>query len=70
MRKIEHIEQQIRELSDREFLELRDWVLEQDWKSWDAQIEADARCGKLDRLVAEAQSDYAAGPTGMGIRAL
>jgi hypothetical protein len=63
MRKIEHIEQQIRELSAREFSELRDWVLEQDWKSWDAQIEADARSGKLDKFVAEAEADYTAGRT-------
>ena len=63
MRKIEHIEQQICELSAREFSELRDWVLEQDWKGWDGQIEADARSGKLDKLVAEAQADYTAGRT-------
>ena len=63
MRKIEHIEQQIRELSAREFAELREWVLEQDWQVWDAQIAADARSGKLDKLVAEAQSDFSAGRT-------
>ena len=63
MRKVEDIEQQIRELSAREFSELRDWVLEQDWKSWDAKIEADARAGKLDELIAEAQADYTAGRT-------
>ena len=63
MRKIEHIEQQIRELSPGEFSELRDWVLDQDWKSWDAQIESDARSGKLDELLAEAQADHAAGRT-------
>jgi hypothetical protein len=63
MRKIEHIEQQIRELTADEFSELRGWVLEQDWKAWDAQIEADARSAKLDKLIAEAQSDYTAGRT-------
>jgi hypothetical protein len=63
MRKVEHIEQQIRELSAGEFSELRDWVLEQDWKAWDAQIEADVRSGKLDKLIAEAQTDYTAGRT-------
>jgi hypothetical protein len=63
MRKIEHIEQQIRELTAGEFSELREWVLEQDWKAWDAQIEGDARSGKLDKLIAEAQSDYTAGRT-------
>lgn len=61
MRKIEHIEQQIRELTASEFAELRDWVLEQDWKAWDAQIEADARSGKLDKLVAEAKADFERG---------
>jgi hypothetical protein len=40
MRKVEHIEQQIRELSSSEFAELREWLLEQDWSAWDAQIEA------------------------------
>ena len=61
MRKIEHIEQQIRELTAGEFSELRDWVLDQDWKSWDSQIESDVRAGKLDKLVGEAKADYAAG---------
>jgi hypothetical protein len=63
MRKVEQIEQQIRELSAREFSELRDWVLEQDWKAWDAQIEDDARAGKLDEVIAEADADYKAGRT-------
>jgi hypothetical protein len=63
MRKIEHIEQQIRELSAGEFSELRDWVLEQDWRTWDSQIEADARSSKLDKIVADSQADYSAGRT-------
>ncbi len=61
MRKVEHIEQQIRELSAPEFSELRDWVLAQDWAAWDAKIEADSRSGKLDKLVSDAQADYNAG---------
>jgi hypothetical protein len=60
MRKIEQIEQQIRELSAGEFSELRDWVLEQDLSAWDVKIEADSRAGKLDAFVAEAEADYAA----------
>ena len=63
MRKVEQIEQQIRELSAGEFSELRDWVLEQDWKSWDAQVEADSAAGRLDKIVAEAEADYKAGRT-------
>lgn len=58
MRKVEHIEQQIRELSSAEFAELRNWVLERDWAAWDAQIEADAKAGKLNQLVSEARSDF------------
>ena len=61
MRKIEHIEQQIQELTAGEFKELREWIIERDWKTWDAQIEADAKNGKLDKLIAEAQADYASG---------
>ena len=53
MRKIEEIEQQIKNLSREEFAELREWFLEQDWKAWDAQIEADSNSGKLDRLVSD-----------------
>jgi hypothetical protein len=63
MRKVEQIEQQIREPSAGEFSELRDWVLEQDWKAWDAQIENDARSGKLDQVIAEADAEYKTGRT-------
>ena len=58
MRKVEHIEQQIRELSSAEFAELREWVMAQDWAAWDSKIEADARAGKLNDLVAEAREEY------------
>jgi hypothetical protein len=58
MRKVEGIEQQIRELSSAEFAELRNWVLERDRVAWDAQIEADASSGKLDKLVSEARADF------------
>jgi hypothetical protein len=63
MRKVEQIEQQIRELSAGEFSELREWVLEQDWKGWDAQVESDVRSGKLDKVIAEADADYKPGRT-------
>lgn len=57
MRKVEEIENQIRKLSRKEFAELRDWFLEQNWKAWDAQLEADAKAGKLDKLVSEARTE-------------
>ena len=37
------------------------WILEQDMKVWDAQIEADAKAGKLGHLISEAKADYTAG---------
>jgi hypothetical protein len=61
MRKIEEIEEQIQKLSREEFAELREWFLEQDMKAWDAQIEADAKAGKLDHLISEAKAEYTAG---------
>ena len=35
MRKVDHIEQQIKELSSAEFTELREWMLAQDWSAWE-----------------------------------
>jgi hypothetical protein len=61
MRKVEEIEAQIKALPREEFAELRDWLLEQDWSAWDAQIEADSKSGKLDKLVAEAKAEYKSG---------
>ena len=63
MRKVEQIENQIRELTSAEFSELRDWVLAQDWAAWDSRIEADARSGKLDNLISEAKEEYAGAKT-------
>ncbi len=63
MRKVEHIERQIGELSREEFAELREWVLERDWTSWDTQIEGDAQSGKLDKLLEEARADFKEGRT-------
>jgi hypothetical protein len=61
MRKVEQIEQQIRELSSTEFAELREWMLAQDWAAWESKIDRDANSGKLDNLVAEAKEDYEKG---------
>ena len=61
MRKVEHIEQQIRQLSSGEFSELRDWVLEQDWSAWDKRIANDAAVGKLEKLLSDAREEFASG---------
>ena len=63
MRKLEEIERQISELSREEFAKLRDWFMEQDAKAWDAQIDADVRAGKLDKLGEAARRAHAEGKT-------
>lgn len=61
MSKVERIEQQIEELSRAEFAQVRDWILERDWESWDSQINEDVVAGKLDSLISESQEDYRKG---------
>jgi hypothetical protein len=61
MGKIEHIEQEIASLSPEELAVFRRWYAAFDADAWDRQIEADAKAGKLDALVAEARADYASG---------
>lgn len=61
MSKVEQLEKQIAQLSRSEFSQLRDWILERDWESWDARIKQDGRTGKLDELIGESQEDYRAG---------
>jgi hypothetical protein len=63
MRKVEHIEQQIGELTRDEFAELREWVLERDWSAWDAQLEVDSGTGKLDKLIEASQLEFKSGRT-------
>lgn len=53
VRKVEELQKQIIQLSREEFAELRDWFFERDSIAWDAQIEADAKSGTLDKLVTE-----------------
>jgi major membrane immunogen (membrane-anchored lipoprotein) len=61
MRKLEEIEDQIRNLSGAELGEFRKWYAEFDAQSWDAQFEADVKAGKLDRLAEAARLAYKEG---------
>lgn len=61
MSDLEQIEKRIRSLSPEEFARFRTWFIEFDSRAWDKQIEADAKAGKLDGIVAEALADYKAG---------
>jgi len=61
MSEVEQLEQRIESLSPEDLAKLRAWFTEFDARAWDEQIEADARAGKLDSVIAEALADYKAG---------
>lgn len=52
---ISEIQQAILALSDDDYAALMRWVSDIDWERWDAEIEADAKAGKLDFLIDEAR---------------
>jgi hypothetical protein len=58
---INEIEQAITELSPEELARFREWFDEYYADVWDKQIEADAKSGRLDKLIAEADEEYDAG---------
>jgi hypothetical protein len=58
MLSIQTIEQAIQQLPAHELAEFRLWFAQFDESIWDAQIEADAKAGKLDALAAEALAEY------------
>jgi len=60
---LEHLEQQVLQLSSEDLEKFRVWFLELDHQLWDKEIEADARAGKLGRLINEARAQLKAGKT-------
>jgi hypothetical protein len=61
MSELEDLEKRIRDLPPEKLAQFRNWFVEFDHSMWDRQIEADAKNGKLDRLVNEGLADYKAG---------
>lgn len=61
MTTLESVEKAVTQLSHNELAKFRQWFDEYDGELWDAQIESDARAGKLDWLAAEALADYRTG---------
>jgi hypothetical protein len=55
MPKVEDIKQEIEKLSEEEYRQIRDWLLEKDWAKWDKEIERDSEVGKLDFLIEQAR---------------
>jgi hypothetical protein len=61
MTKLEKIEQEIAALDPKDVRKLADWLDDYKAELWDRQIEADAKAGKLDELVANARREIAEG---------
>jgi hypothetical protein len=61
MGKLEQLEKQIQELSDKELAEFRQWYAEFDANAWDVEIESDVRAGKLDEMAEKALTEHRAG---------
>jgi hypothetical protein len=61
MTKLEKLEREIESLPPQDVHALGEWLDELREQLWDKQIERDAHAGKLDRLIAEARADIAAG---------
>ncbi len=58
MTSILDIEQAVQQLSAHELAEFSRWFTQFNETVWDAQIEADADAGKLDKLATEALAEY------------
>ena len=61
MSSVIEIKEAIAQLSQRQQLELARWFEELMEDAWDAQIEQDVQTGRLDHLIAQAESDIASG---------
>ena len=62
-RKVEELEEEIRQLSPDQLREFRAWYEKFDSDAWDDQIERDAKGGKLDELASQALKDHKAQKT-------
>ena len=61
MSRVEAIESEIRQLSPKEFSQLREWLLSEDNDKWDRQFESDASAGRLDAIFKQAEVDHISG---------
>jgi hypothetical protein len=58
---VEHLEQQVAQLSEAELAQFRAWFAAFDAAAWDQRIEQDAAAGKLDALANQALAAHRAG---------
>ncbi len=58
---VQELESAVSTLPPEDFARFQAWFEEFVADAWDRQIEMDARAGKLDGLIAEADADFEAG---------
>ena len=61
MTKVEKLEREVRNLSEKELTTFREWFAAFDAAEWDRQMEDDIRAGKLDRIADAALTEHHAG---------
>jgi hypothetical protein len=61
MSTVQEIETAIQKLKPQEIHEVADWLQELREELWDQQIDADAKAGRLDKMIAKAKTGYRAG---------
>ena len=61
MSTVQEIESAIARLDPKDVQAVADWLQAYREALWDRQIEADAKAGRLDKLMEEAKQDYQAG---------
>ena len=61
MSTVAEVENAIKKLPPEKIRQVGDWFDEYREQLFDAQIEADAKAGKLDKMIAKAKADFRAG---------
>mgnify|MGYP005871497579 CR=1 FL=1 len=61
MSTVEHIEDEIRNMSPDELARFRKWFLELDSRQWDEEIEQDVKAGNLDKIAEQALQSWGDG---------
>ena len=61
MTKVQKLEREVRNLSEKELTTFREWFAAFDAAEWDRQMEDDIRAGKLDRIADAALTEHHAG---------
>lgn len=58
---VQQIEKAITQLAPKELAELVSWLEDYHAQVWDKRIEEDLEAGRLDKVLAEVEEEYAAG---------